>query len=209
MLEAEERMVDQPDFAAAQQYALGRLERELDPRLRYHSLAHTRDDVLPAVERLAALGRLYGEDLLLLRTAALFHDLGFLVSRASHEAQGVAIAAALLPTFGYRPAQVEQIGAMIRATRLPQSPQSLLEQILADADLDLLGRTDFLERNRMLREELRAFGDDTTDEAWYDGQIKFMTQHRYWTPAARALREPQKARNIEVLRALLAARRLL
>ena len=47
--------MDQPDFKRARQYALERLERELPPTLIYHSLAHTRDDVVPAAERLAAL----------------------------------------------------------------------------------------------------------------------------------------------------------
>ena len=92
---------------------------------------------------------------------------------------------------------------MIRATRLPQSPQSLLEQILADADLDLFGRSDFLERNHKLRVELHAFGNITTDEAWYNDQIRFMQQHRYWTTSARALRDSQKERNIEALQAFL------
>ncbi len=45
-----------PDFERARQYALERLERELPASLTYHCLAHTQDDVVPAVERLAALG---------------------------------------------------------------------------------------------------------------------------------------------------------
>lgn len=41
-------MMGQPDFEQAVQYALGRLERELSLKLCYHSLEHTRDDVVPA-----------------------------------------------------------------------------------------------------------------------------------------------------------------
>ena len=43
-----------PDFQRAKQSALERLEQELPATLIYHCLAHTRDDVVPAVERLAA-----------------------------------------------------------------------------------------------------------------------------------------------------------
>ena len=35
------------DYERAKQYALGRLAGELSPHLAYHSLRHTRDDVLP------------------------------------------------------------------------------------------------------------------------------------------------------------------
>src|SRR5690242_17751567 len=55
----------QPDFARAHAYALARLERELSPALCYHSVAHTRDDVVVAAERLAALEGVDGEALLL------------------------------------------------------------------------------------------------------------------------------------------------
>jgi uncharacterized protein len=195
----------EPDFMAAARYAIGRLERELDPRLRYHSLAHTRDDVLPAAERLAAVSGVRGEPLLLLRTAAIYHDIGFLISRDGHEAAGAAVAAAILPVFGYAPAQVDTIAEIIMSTKIPQSPQTPLAQLLADADLDLLGRDDFLERNSELRAELRAFGVMPGDLAWYREQSAFLAAHRYWTPAARELRDEGKADNIALLLERLAA----
>jgi uncharacterized protein len=195
----------QPDYAAARQYALGRLERELEPRLCYHDLAHTRDDVLPAVERLARIEGLAGDELLLLRTAALYHDIGFTVGHAEHELAGVRIMAGVLPDFGYTAEQIAHISAQIMATCMPQAPRSLAAQILADADLDLLGRTDFLEGNRALRQELAAFENTLSDAAWYAEQLSFLSRHRYWTSAARQLRDAQKGRNILQLQALLAA----
>ena len=47
-----------PDFERAKHYAFERLEHNLPPNLMYHSPAHTREDVLPAAERLAALERI-------------------------------------------------------------------------------------------------------------------------------------------------------
>jgi len=61
-----------PDFERARAYALGRLERELPPALCYHSLNHTRDDVVVAIDRLAAAEGVTGEALLLLRNGGLF-----------------------------------------------------------------------------------------------------------------------------------------
>lgn len=98
----------EPDFESARAYALIRLARELPEIVTYHSLQHTRDDVVPAAERLAHAEGVNGEDLLLLRTAAYFHDLGFVVRREGHELAGAEIAAQVLPTFGYTPEQIEK-----------------------------------------------------------------------------------------------------
>lgn len=193
-----------PDLEGARGYALGRLACELPAALVYHSLAHTRDEVVPAAERLAALSGVGGAGLLLLRTAAYFHDLGFVVQRHDHELASAQIAGAVLPGFGYGPRQVARVVGMIHATRLPQRPRGLLEQLLADADLDLLGREDFLARNEDLRREQATGGQALGDAAWLAGQLRFLADHRYWTAAARSLRDGGKAANIAALRALLA-----
>jgi len=194
----------QPDFERAKQYALERLERDLSPALTYHCLTHTRDDVMPAAERLAALEGVTGESLLLLRTAALYHDIGFVKQHDDHETIGVRIATEVLPRFGYSPAHIEAIGGMILATKLPQSPHTLLEEILTDADLDVLGRDDFWIRSQDLQAEVAALGRPMTDEQWFSDQLKFMQAHRYFTVAARTLRDTMKQKNIKALISLLA-----
>jgi len=193
----------QPDFASARAYALARLERELSPMLCYHSVAHTCDDVAVAVERLAAQEGVDGEALLLLRTAAYFHDLGFVEQREQHEAIGARVAAEALPRFGYRPDQIALIEGMIMATRVPQTPRTPLERILADADLDVCGRDDFLALNRRLRAELAAAGSSASDREWYSEQLSFLRAHRYWTAAARAAHDEVKRANIAALEQLL------
>ena len=196
-----------PDFERARQYALERLERELPARLTYHCLAHTWDDVVPAVERLAELEGVDGEDLLLLRTAAYYHDLGFVEQAADHEATAVRIAAEVLPRFGYSPEQIRVISGIILATRIPRDPRTHLQEIMADADLDLFGRDDFWPLNRALRAELAALGRPMSDEEWYSGQLAFLRDHRYFTASARALRQRLKQYHIEELEALLEDRR--
>ena len=191
--------MSQPDFAGAIQHALRRLERELAPDLIYHSVRHTRDDVLPAAERLAALEHISGEPLALLRTGAAFHDIGFIEQVLDHEMIGIRMAAEALPRFGFSAAQIRQIGGMIRATKLPQTPGTLLEQILADADLDVFGRDDFFGRNADLRAELAAHGQGVTDAEWLGSQVKFLRAHHYFTAAAQRTRGATKQRNLELL----------
>lgn len=188
-----------PNLAAASEYALNRLARELPATLCYHSLEHTRDDVLPALEYLVAEIGVGGDELLLLRTAAYYHDLGFVERYDDHESASARIAATVLPRFGYHIGQIQRIAAMIMATRLPQSPTTVLEQIVADADLDVLGRADFLPFSLLLRDELRYTGLVISDADWYRRQVAFLRDHRYWTAAAQVRRDAQKQRNIILL----------
>ncbi|HVO72169.1 MAG TPA: HD domain-containing protein [Aggregatilineaceae bacterium] len=198
--------MQEPDFERAKQYALERLSRELPPEAYYHSISHTRDDVLPAVEWLINAEGVKGIDAVCLLTAACYHDIGYIVQFANHETRGVQIAVEVLPRFGYSPDQVDLVSSLIMATRWPVHPRTLLEEIITDADLDSLGREDFLTTSLMLREELAVLtGATFTDEEWYRRQLQFLQTHRYFTASATALRGPTKQRNKALLARLLAA----
>jgi len=197
-----------PNLRRARQYAVRRLQQELPAALTYHNLAHTLQGVAPAVERLAALEGIKGRDLLLLRTAATYHDLGFVERPDGHEAIGARLAAEVLPRFGYSRAQIEAIGSIILATRYPFEPHDHLGSIMVDADLDVLGRDDFWTRNRALRVEREALADRrSTDVEWYAGQLAFLGAHRYFTASARRLRQAHKRRHMDEMAGLLAGAR--
>jgi uncharacterized protein len=144
-----------------------------------------------------------GKGLKLLRTAAWFHDLGYVENAIYHELISARIAVDVLPSFGYRREEVEVVRWAILATALPQSPQNHLEQVLMDADLDMLGSKNFMQRNNDLRRELAHLGKQFTDEQWYLGQLEFLEGHRYFTESARSLRDAQKSVNMQELRDLL------
>ena len=192
-----------PDFERAKDYALKRLERELPASLTYHCLAHTRDDVVPAIERLALLEGIDGENLLLLRIAATYHDLGYIEQAQGHEATAVRIVSEVLPGFGYSPEQIDIISGIILATRIPQDPRTHLQEIMADADLDLFGRDDFWPLNRALRAELEARDRPMTDKEWYGDQLALLQAHRYFTASARTLRQEPKQRHLDEMADLL------
>ena len=185
------------DFEAAKLYALKRLEKELSPSLVYHSLAHTRSDVVPAAERLANIELVNGESRLLLITAAWYHDIGYIKQYFDHEQVGACIAEEALPDFYYKVDQISVVKGIILATRLPQSPHTHLEEIMVDADLDSLGREDFMSLNRNLRLERESLDSPINDLDWYVEQLEFMRAHQYFTESARALRGDGKQRNIE------------
>jgi predicted metal-dependent HD superfamily phosphohydrolase len=186
-----------------QTFVLQRLEETLSPDLLYHGVAHTRDDVLPAVERLAALAHLTRDERLLLRTAALYHDTGFAVAYRDNEQFGAAIARESLPRFGLSTEQIDTVVRLIMATAIPQRPEDPLEALLCDADLDSLGREDYLDTSLKLWRELALHGEDISLEDWYRRQIRFLGAHAYFSQEARSLRDAGKAANLQLLQRLL------
>lgn len=192
-----------PDYAQAIAHALHRLRTELAAQLTYHNLWHTEQDVMLAVVRLGRQSGLTAEEIQLLEVAAAYHDTGFIYTRSGHELVSKEIMAQSLPQYGFSPAQIEQIGQIILATRVPQNPHNLVEQIIADADLDVLGREDFFERSKALWLEQGVYGGVVPWETWLKMQLKFLGEHHYFTPAAIASRQEMKLKHIAILEEMI------
>lgn len=190
-------------FQKAKAYINGRLRKELPKHLSYHSVAHVKD-VYSAAERLAKSEGVKGDDLTLLLTAVMYHDCGFMVQSKEHEKIGCDIARQSLPDFDYSPEQIERICGMIMATRIPQTPNNLLEQIIADADLDYLGRDDFWAIGNKLFTELQMYGIIQTEDEWNALQVKFLEQHHYFTKTAIDTRKEQKDQYVAIIKSALA-----
>ncbi len=191
-------------FQQAKSYINGRLRKELPRHLSYHSVAHVKD-VYHAAERLAKAEGVKGEELTLLLTAVLYHDCGFMVQIKDHEMIGCNIARESLPRFEYTEEQIEQICGMIMATRIPQTPNNLLEEIIADADLDYLGRDDFWSIGNKLFAELQMYNIIRTEEEWNQLQVKFLEQHHYFTKTAIDTRKQKKDEYVAILKNGLAS----
>ncbi|MFB2118759.1 HD domain-containing protein [Parapedobacter sp. 2B3] len=182
----------------AERYVMKRLADELSPDLTYHNLAHTQD-VYSATKRIASQEGIRHPDLQLLLTAALFHDVGFLISAKGHEIHSCAIAQRVLPSFGYTDADISLICKLIMATEIPQRPTRHLEEIICDADLDYLGRDDFFDRSQLLYEEMRKLGTVKSQHAYDELQRSFLGNHRYFTATSRGLRNKKKEENYNKL----------
>lgn len=187
------------NYHAAKAYILDKLEQELSPELTYHSINHT-CDVLQVTEELCEAEGIAPYESLLLKTAALFHDSGFTRSSKNHEEHGCTIARSVLPAYDYKAGEIERIGSMIMATKIPQSPQNFLEKIICDADLDYLGRSDFYPIGDTLFQELKAYGVLKTELEWNNLQIKFLEAHEFCTPTNIRRREAQKQEHLRQLK---------
>ena len=190
------------DYNGAEQYIIDRLGKELPENLYYHDVEHTLD-VLEAVEKYAAMEHVRKADLILLKTAALFHDSGFLIKYSSNEVASVQIICRVLPGFGYTLQQIERISKMILTTEIPQKPKNILEKILCDADLDYLGRDDFYIIAIRLFREWNENGISVTLKEWYIQQLFFLQQHEYFTKSAIKLRSEKKKEYVAQIKELL------
>ena len=191
------------NYDKAHSYALERLEKELPKHLYYHGKHHT-IDVLDAAEKIADFeGIKDEEEITLLKTACLFHDIGFTVSGQDHEERGCEIVGEILPDLGYNPEQINKIKGMIMATKIPQSPNNKLEQIICDADLDYLGRDDFFSIGDTLFQELKHLGVVNDADSWNNLQVRFLTAHAYFTDWGRSKRQGKKAEHLQQVHDLL------
>ena len=186
-------------FELAGKFILEKLKNELPACLSYHSVYHVKD-VYAAAAHLAGKEGLTPYETQLLLTAAWYHDSGFIKGAKDHEEESCRIAREALPGFGYNDAEITLICGMIMATKIPQSPHNHLEEILADADLDYLGRIDFYIISDKLFVELKASGVLTFEEEWNLSQIQFLENHRYFTKTANASRNERKANNLATLK---------
>ena len=167
--------------------------------LGYHNLSHTLD-VLKQAEILARQEGVNDKhELLLLRTAAVFHDSGFLFVYKGHEERSCEIVSEDLRNV-FNDTDIKKICGMIMATKIPQSPNTLLEQIICDADLDYLGRTDFEPISNHLYKEFITFKIIPDNCIWDHIQIKFFESHRYFTKTATKKRNDIKLRHLAMLK---------
>jgi uncharacterized protein len=173
-------------------FVIQKLTTGLTAQHTYHHVPHTLD-VLEQCLVIADLEKVNSpEDLFLLQVGALYHDTGFLFTYQGHEDKSCEIAATDLTNFHFTNHQKAVVYGLIKATQVPQNPQTKLEQIICDADLDYLGREDFYLIGEGLYQEFLWQGIVKNRLDWNRVQVKFLKNHRYFTPSSISRREKQK-----------------
>ncbi|MGB3005160.1 MAG: Pycsar system effector family protein [Chitinophagaceae bacterium] len=166
----------------ARELASNLIQTKVSKNVRFHTLQHTQE-VVSACEKIAEFQHLPEGDRLPLYIAAWFHDTGYCAGQAKdHETMSVQLATEFLTSQGADVTLINKVTGCINATRMPQSPTNLIEEIICDADLFHLGTDAFKEKSRLLREELKEFGDeDLSKKEWRQNNIAFLEAHKYFT----------------------------
>jgi adenylate cyclase len=189
-------------FSDLQEILLDRLEKELPSFLYYHNVKHT-IDVITQAELIGWGEGITDAEILLLKTAALFHDTGQIYGSKDHELNSTKIAREYLPLYSYSQKQIDEVCDIIMATKMPPEPKTLLQKIICDSDLDYLGRSDFIPVSNTLYKELNEQGIMGNINDWNKIQIKFLSSHQFFTNTAKNLREVNKQEQIERISKLI------
>ena len=187
-------------FQQLEEEIFRKLHEGLDPRLTYHSVEHTKD-VIQQAERIAISEKISDARLLLLiKTACLFHDTGFLCAHKGHEEKSCELMLEAIQPVEFEKTELLMIKNMILATKLPQTPNTLPEKIICDADLDYLGRDDFDIISANLKEEFLSYGIVRNEREWDQLQVRFFENHVYFTETSIKERYPVKMQHLEKLK---------
>ena len=163
------------------QFALQFFREHSDPRIMYHDLTHTQQ-VAAAAAQIANHYHLNDNDFYIVLTAAWFHDVGYFIDMQQHEATSAEYIANYLRGKQIDETVINGVTNCILATKLPQSPANLLEEIVCDADLFHFGTDEFGERNKLMRKEyVEVSGNEISKEEWRKKTIQLLESHHYFT----------------------------
>jgi predicted metal-dependent HD superfamily phosphohydrolase len=166
----------------------------------YHNFEHAKA-VAKASKTIGTACRLSAEDLEGVILAAWFHDAGYVEAIEGHEEKSVEIATSFLRENGYPERKIARVAGCIRATKMPQNPKTLMEQVLCDADISHLGTKGFLEVSELIRLEIEHhMGRKLAEAEWLTMNTLFVSGHQYHTDYARTKYASQHAANVAALK---------
>lgn len=171
------------------------LQSKLSENLYYHGFHHTVEVAANAGE-IAIKENIGAEETILLQTAVWLHDAGFMYTYTNHEDKGCELAHNMLPNFGYTQSDIDVICGLIQATKIPQQPSTLLQNIIADADLMYLGTNAYDSIAETLYQELVHYTSLNSRDRWHQIQIQFIEHHQYHTTYCINKYEPRKQENL-------------
>ncbi|MEQ6117931.1 Pycsar system effector family protein [Reichenbachiella sp. MALMAid0571] len=179
-------------------YAQKILNEKLPKEFVYHSLEHTKD-VVNAAKEIGEGSGLSDAELEVVVIAAWFHDLGYCESMDEHEKVGTDLAVKFLTEHDFPEEKTRQVIGCIMATKMPQSPKNLLEEVLCDADLIHLSSSEYCDKAEKLKEEL-AFskGLELSNKLWWSMNLDFFEKQEYFTEYAKENYAKGKTKNLEL-----------
>ena len=175
------------------------LSKQLSVHLTYHNLNHTLY-VIKKAEHIALKEKVSHKNVVLVKIAALYHDVGFIKIRDGHEEESCKIAKRQLKGYNYSKEDIDVVCETIMATKVPQNATNHLGQILADADLEYLATNRFKPVSELLYQELKYFNKDLSRNQWDQMQIDFMEKHKYLTNYCKRYKSFRKEHNLQKLK---------
>ncbi|MDG2194715.1 MAG: DUF5706 domain-containing protein [Polaribacter sp.] len=184
----------------AEKYVFSLLTKELSSAYLYHNISHTQRVVNATKELIQGEG-ISETDANILLLAAWFHDVGYIKGKENHEEKSVQIATNFFEEYNIDESIIDEVSKLIRATKMGQEVDSVLEKIIKDADCFHFSAKGYSDISELLREELYAVNaKEFTATEWIQENIAFLsTQHHYYTSYAQEHWQQGKNKNITQL----------
>lgn len=179
------------------------IEEKQAQDLVFHNLRFIKN-VCTQTELISRAEGLGDEDNLLLRTAAIFLNVGYVLDYEKREEAVLQFIDEELPRFRYSESQIKIIKALVTSDYDPES-EDLKTRILHDANMDYLGRVDFIQRSTDLMEEMNRYNKQVTAEQWFAAQAKLLREHAFMTKTACMLRSVPAEEQIQRIQKLYPA----
>jgi HD superfamily phosphodiesterase len=175
-------------------------EMATNKNLPYHNIAHTKKVVDMAII-IANHYQLNSLDFFVITASAWFHDVGYCFGTgANHEEKGITMAEVFLKENAVEDATIIKVKQCILATKIPQAPSTLCEQIVCDADLFHLGTDSFFETDKLMRKEYELVSNKAMDKKeWRNKSIEFLKSHHFHTDYCKILLSARKQENLDYL----------
>jgi len=187
-MESDNKIITQ----VASEYVYDLMKDKLPGIYVYHNFKHT-SEVVDAIKKIGNKSDLSEDDLEIVTLAGWFHDSGFTQKYENHEDVSIEIARNFLKENNYPEEKIEKVVNCINATRFPQAPKNLLEEIICDADLFHLGTKDYDDKSDLLRVEWEKTGNKEYSQLdWIKINIDFLLSHKFYTKYAKKNLEENK-----------------
>lgn len=192
-----------PIVEKAAEFVTARYNEKVPGWALYHNLTHTLE-VVEATREIGEGMKLSADDMEVVLLAAWFHDLGYAEGAEGHEERSARRAEEFLRKEKYPEARLSAVLSCIRATVIPQRPETVLQEVLCDADVSHLGKRRFKAHSDLLRMEWELRTDTSfSDVEWLKKNIEFATRCGFHTKFARKEYGARRSRNLARLQARL------
>ncbi len=188
---------ESPLLDQTRKFVVELMTNKLPEQYVYHNLQHTLD-VVSAAEEIAIHSNLETEQIEVVMAAAYLHDIGYTKNNEQHENHSITLSREFLDQLGADKKYIEEVLGCIEATKLPQNPKNLPQQVLCDADLYHLSSGHYFEKAELLRTEFSTIEKEVISESeWLDMSTVFIDNHQYFTDYGKRTLGPKKAKNLK------------
>ncbi len=173
--------IDKETVNDAKIYVTELLEKNLPKSIEFHTAEHARY-VAESAEKIGIQSGLTEDEVNFVKLCAWFHDTGYISDPKNHEEKSAEIAAEFLKTKNIDDKTISEVRNCILTTRTPQHPDTLVSQVLCDADLSHFSEDFYFDLvEKMRKEQISLFGKNISKKNFYITSEAFFQKHRYHT----------------------------